>query len=100
MKRIAILLGAIAIGSYAGGEAQAQDDVFRMANQCPRIFTRDCPHISYRLAALVRRRGHRCDQVTMVIKHLFGRGFTLRCNDFAYRYDIEDVGGRWQVKAY
>jgi len=99
MKQIAILVGAIAIGGLAGGEAHAQDDVYRMANQCPRIFGSDCAHISYRLAALVRRKGHRCDKVTMINKHLFGRGFTLRCNNFNYKYEIEDVGGRWQVKA-
>ena len=100
MKRLAFLLGAIALGSTAGGQARAQADVFRMAAECPRIFTSDCAHISYRLAALVRRRGHRCEKVDMVSKYLFGRGFTLRCNGFAYRYEIEDVGGRWQVRAY
>lgn len=98
MRQIAILIGAIAIGGYAGSDAHAQADVYRMSKQCPRIFKNDCPHISYRLAALVRRMGHRCDRVSMVSKHLFGRGFTLRCNDFEHSYNIEDAGGRWQVK--
>jgi len=99
MRQIAILIGAIAIGGFAGSDAHAQADVFRMAKQCPRIFKTDCPHISYRLAALVRRKGLRCDRVSMVSKHIFGRGFTLRCNDFDYSYNIEDAGGRWRITA-
>lgn len=49
------------------------------------------------LAALVRLNGYRCDSISAARKFLSGRGFVLNCNNWSYKYEIEDKGGRWIV---
>ena len=48
-------------------------------------------------AKLVRAYGYRCDSITAFQPMVFSSGFTLKCNNFRYSYDIKDVGGRWTV---
>lgn len=48
-------------------------------------------------ASLVKAYGYRCDSISSFLPHNFSRGFTLRCNNFSYKYLIEDKGGRWTV---
>ena len=49
------------------------------------------------LVRLVRAKGYRCDSISSMRPFVMSRGFTLVCNRFAYKYEIEDKGGIWQV---
>lgn len=49
------------------------------------------------LVTVVRSKGYRCDSVTRVGVSLFSRAIHLGCNQFRYRYDVEDKGGNWTV---
>ncbi len=48
-------------------------------------------------ASLVKAFGYRCDSISAFQPFIMSRGFTLRCNNFSYKYLIEDKGGRWTV---
>ena len=50
------------------------------------------------LQAIIQASGYRCDTVDSVNPYLVGKGYHVFCNNFAYRYDVEDVGGRLVVK--
>lgn len=49
------------------------------------------------IVELVRSSGYRCDSISALIKFNSSRGFNLTCNNYTYKYEIEDVGGRWKV---
>jgi hypothetical protein len=44
---------------------------------------------------LIRANGWRCDSVSSLVPFVMSRGFTIVCNRFAYKYELEDRGGRW-----
>lgn len=46
---------------------------------------------------LIRRSGYRCDSVSTLRSWLTKPGFTVLCNQYRYKYEIEDRGGRWRV---
>jgi hypothetical protein len=48
-------------------------------------------------AELVKANGYRCDTVHSIYRFLTGPGFTLRCNQGRYKYDVADRGGHWVV---
>ena len=48
-------------------------------------------------ANLIKAYGYRCDSISAFQPFIMGGGFTLRCNNFSYKYLIEDKGGRWTV---
>lgn len=41
--------------------------------------------------------GYRCDSVSAMRMFFSGRGFVVKCNRFAYSYEVEDRGGNWVV---
>jgi len=41
--------------------------------------------------------GLRCDSVTSLDHWEFSNGWTLRCNNFDYKYYIQDKGRGWQI---
>jgi hypothetical protein len=56
------------------------------------------PDVLDESAVLIRAAGYRCDSISR-FRPMFGsRGFVLSCNDWSYKYEIEDRGGRWTVK--
>lgn len=48
-------------------------------------------------SGLIRAARYRCDTVSSVRIWSFSVGFTITCNGFRYKYEIEDKGGRWVV---
>lgn len=47
---------------------------------------------------LIQLHGWKCDTVDAALPFIFfGRGFTVTCNGYRYTYEIEDVGGKWEV---
>jgi hypothetical protein len=51
------------------------------------------------LVKFVRENDYRCDAVSAVRSFVRSRGFSLVCNRFGYRYEIEAKGGHWIVNA-
>ena len=49
------------------------------------------------LVGLVRHRGYACSSVSAALPFIFGGGYTLRCNNNRYSYEIRDIGGNWRV---
>ena len=49
------------------------------------------------LVVMIRARGWRCDSISAARTFFWGRGFDVKCNGYAYHYQIEDRGGRWVV---
>ena len=49
------------------------------------------------LVGLIRLHGHRCDTMNAAYPSPFGGGVTVICHDYAYKYSVEDRGGRWSV---
>jgi hypothetical protein len=47
--------------------------------------------------ALIRAKGWRCDSVSAMIPFIMSRGFSITCNRFNYKYEIEGRGGNWEV---
>lgn len=47
--------------------------------------------------ALIEAHGWRCDSISAMTPFLTARGFSVDCNHFSYRYNIEDRGGNWEV---
>src|ERR1700686_4072386 len=37
------------------------------------------------------------DQISAMVPFIMSRGFSLTCNRFRYKYEIEDRGGNWEV---
>ena len=50
-----------------------------------------------RLVKLVRASGYRCDSVDSALPMMFKDGFVLVCDQYRYRYEIVDRGGKWVV---
>ncbi|MCA2015628.1 hypothetical protein LDJ79_05865 [Vibrio tritonius] len=46
---------------------------------------------------IVRFNGYSCSTVSSIQTMIFKRGFTIRCNNFNYTYDVFDKGGNWVV---
>ena len=51
------------------------------------------------MVALVKANGYRCDSISAGRQMFLSRGFVLSCNNLAYEYEIEDIGGHWRVTA-
>jgi hypothetical protein len=51
------------------------------------------------LVKFVRENDYRCDAISAVRPFVRSRGFSLVCNRFANRFEIEDMGGHWIVNA-
>lgn len=44
---------------------------------------------------VIRASGYRCDSVTSIHRWIYSVGFDVVCNDYRYKYELEDRGGRW-----
>jgi hypothetical protein len=51
------------------------------------------------LVKFVRENDYRCDAVSAARSFVRSRGFSVVCNRFSNRYEIEDKGGHWIVNA-
>ncbi len=49
------------------------------------------------LAKLINAYGYKCASVSSVRKMIMKRGFTVYCNNFNYKFDVEDRGGKYSV---
>lgn len=50
------------------------------------------------LAKFINANGYSCRSISDVRKMVFKKGFTVYCNNFEYKFDVEDKGGRMTVK--
>ena len=50
------------------------------------------------LVTLIRLNGWRCDSISALRPFSFSHGYTVKCNRFAYHYEVFDRGGRWIVE--
>jgi hypothetical protein len=56
------------------------------------------PEMPKHIAVVIRLFGYRCDSISQ-LRPMFGsRGYVVACNEWAYKYDVEDRGGKWEVK--
>lgn len=44
---------------------------------------------------IIRANGWRCDSVSSLVPFVMSRGFSIVCNHFSYKYELEDRGGKW-----
>ncbi len=49
------------------------------------------------LVRVIRARGYKCDSVSAAIPWPVNPGYTVRCNQFNYTYQVEEKDGRWVV---
>lgn len=49
------------------------------------------------LVSIVKQSGYSCSSISGAFPFLLSHGFTLKCNNFRYTYEIEDAGGQWKV---
>lgn len=49
------------------------------------------------LAKLINAYGYNCATITSVRKMIMKRGFTVYCNNFGYKFEVEDRGGKIKV---
>jgi len=49
------------------------------------------------LAGAVKLSGYRCDSISGANSFVWSRGYTLTCNNFSYKYKIEDKGGKMLI---
>jgi hypothetical protein len=62
------------------------------------IINKDAPRAAIDPAVgMIRAKGWRCESVSAMIPFIMSRGFSLTCNRFSYKYEIEDRGGNWEV---
>lgn len=50
------------------------------------------------LAKYINANGYSCRSISDVRKMIIKRGFTVYCNNFEYKFDVEDKGGKMTVK--
>jgi hypothetical protein len=48
---------------------------------------------------MVRSAGYDCKTVDEVHRYIFSEGFSVYCDHYRYRFEIENRGGRWSVKS-
>lgn len=48
-------------------------------------------------AQMAQDAGWKCDTVSAFRPFMLSPGFTLRCNGYRYKYEIEDRGGNWEI---
>ena len=67
----------------------------------PRPVDESSPEQKAAAAKMIRLAGYDCRKVDVIFPYMpwNGEGFTVRCNDLRYKYEIENHGGRWSVKA-
>lgn len=66
-------------------------------------FTRDWSYaraqtLANEASSVIRASGYRCDSVTSIHRWIYSVGFDIVCNDYRYKYELEDRGGRWTAK--
>ncbi len=85
----ALILAFVALGTAAGNAATVENDavVGDGINQ----------EAIDAAVALILLNGYKCDSVSAIRKFFIGRGFVVKCNRYAYTYEIEDRGGNWVV---
>lgn len=49
------------------------------------------------LAKLINAYGYKCATISSVRKMIAKRGFTVYCNNFNYKFNVEDRGGKYSV---
>ena len=49
------------------------------------------------LGAMIVANGYRCNSITSVFPFIRSEGYTVRCNNYRYTYEIADIGGNWEV---
>lgn len=49
------------------------------------------------LVTFIKAHGYRCDSISAARPMVFSRGFVVRCNQWAYEFEIEDKGGKWRI---
>lgn len=50
------------------------------------------------LILAVLMNGYKCDSVSSAIPYIRGGGYTMQCNNYQYKYEIEDKGGSIMVE--
>ena len=50
------------------------------------------------LQSVIRANGYRCDTVDSIQVFMNRNGYHVFCNNFAYHYEVADMGGYWYVK--
>lgn len=49
------------------------------------------------LAKLINAYGYKCATISSVRKMIMKRGYTVYCNNFNYKFNVEDRGGKYTV---
>ena len=49
------------------------------------------------LANAIQNLGYTCDSISAVTPFAFSEGLSVDCNDYRYRYEMANKGGRWDI---
>lgn len=49
------------------------------------------------LKNVIRLSGYKCDTIDSIQSLMNQNGYHVFCNNFAYHYEVKDVGGMWVV---
>lgn len=49
------------------------------------------------LIQLIRASGYSCGSLSSALQSSYDGSFSVTCNNWKYRYDVEDIGGNWRV---
>lgn len=50
-------------------------------------------------AKMIRLQGYDCPRADLMIRYAFSEGYEVYCKDGRYKFELENHGGKWSVKA-
>jgi hypothetical protein len=84
-----LLLGAFLSSSVSAKSVYVEDDA--------RLSKDISDDLAIEIANYIKVSGYSCNSVSAVTPFVMSRGFTIVCNQWTYRYELEDKGGNWVV---
>ncbi len=94
MRKLTIYLGIAGIAVTTAAAAPLERDAILTSG-----WTRKHAQVlANEASTLIRRAGYKCDSVSSLQRWLFSSGFDVVCNEFRYKYELEDRVGRWEAR--
>jgi len=95
----AIVLGAI--GSMSNKQSTSSTDSTQTSLQGIKEACDPKTNAAQRAAAqsMIQLLGYDCAKLDTMCPYVFSDGYTVYCNDLRYKFELENHGGKWLVKA-
>jgi hypothetical protein len=86
--------------TQAAGPAKTTSHIDQLREAAGPELTRGISAKQYEAAAaLIRLHGYDCPRADLMIRYIFSEGYDVYCRDGRYKFEIENHGGQWSVKA-